>query len=72
MQFHILESLLHAKADISMTELADGLRISKQQLTQLIRNLEEKEYVTKVPSPTDKRSVIVMLTEKGRHVVKKR
>jgi DNA-binding MarR family transcriptional regulator len=55
-----------------MTELAQHLRISKQQLTPLIRKLEEKDYVVKMQDSTDRRVVILMLTEKGKDIVKKR
>jgi DNA-binding MarR family transcriptional regulator len=67
-----LEALFHAKTGISMTELAQHLRISKQQLTPLIRKLEEKDYVIKEQDATDRRVVILMLTEKGKDIVKKR
>ncbi|QPA30648.1 MarR family winged helix-turn-helix transcriptional regulator [Thermaerobacillus caldiproteolyticus] len=72
LQFHILEVLFHAKTGISMTQLAQNLRISKQQLTPLIRKLEEKDYVVKVQSSTDRRFVILTLTEKGKQIVQKR
>ncbi|MBA2875749.1 MarR family winged helix-turn-helix transcriptional regulator [Thermaerobacillus caldiproteolyticus] len=72
LQFHILEALFHAKTGISMTQLAQNLRISKQQLTPLIRKLEEKDYVVKVQSSTDRRFVILTLTEKGKQIVQKR
>jgi DNA-binding MarR family transcriptional regulator len=67
-----LEALFHAKTGISMTELAQHLRISKQQLTPLIRKLEEKDYVIKEQDATDRRVVILTLTEKGKDIVKKR
>jgi DNA-binding MarR family transcriptional regulator len=72
LQFHILEALFHAKTGISMTELAQHLRISKQQLTPLIRKLEEKNYVIKEQDSTDRRVVRLMLTETGKDIVKKR
>jgi DNA-binding MarR family transcriptional regulator len=72
LQFHILEALFHAKTGISMTELAQHLRISKQQLTPLIRKLEEKDYVIKEQDATDRRVVILTLTEKGKDIVKRR
>ncbi|TDF98332.1 MarR family transcriptional regulator [Paenibacillus piri] len=72
LQLHILEELFHAKEGVSMTQLSQHISISKQQLTPLIMKLEEKDYVSKVQDHTDRRSVILMLTEKGRTTVLKR
>jgi DNA-binding MarR family transcriptional regulator len=57
---------------ISITELAQNISISKQQMTPLIMKLEEKEYVSKIQDLNDKRSVKIILTEKGKKVVTKR
>lgn len=65
LQIHILEEMMHAREGISVTHLAQRIRISKQQLTPLIHKLEEHEFVSKSQNLEDKRSVKLMLTEKG-------
>ncbi|TRY25005.1 MarR family transcriptional regulator [Brevibacillus sp. LEMMJ03] len=72
LQFHILEELFHAQEGIAMTHLAQSISISKQQLTPLIKKLEEKEYVKKVQDANDRRFVKLMLTEKGKRTVYQR
>ncbi|XRG77563.1 MarR family transcriptional regulator [Rossellomorea sp. GAMAL-10_SWC] len=72
LQSHILEELFQTVDGISITELAQNISISKQQMTPLIMKLEEKEYVSKIQDPNDKRSVKIILTEKGKKVVTKR
>ncbi|MDQ0201548.1 MarR family winged helix-turn-helix transcriptional regulator [Neobacillus ginsengisoli] len=66
LQFHILEAVFHAVDGISMTQLAQNIGISKQQLTPLVNKLEEAEYVKRVSDTNDKRVVNLFLTEKGR------
>ncbi|MFB7139109.1 MarR family winged helix-turn-helix transcriptional regulator [Gottfriedia sp. NPDC056225] len=72
LQSHILEELFQTPEGISLTELAQNISISKQQMTPLIMKLEEKEYVSKIQDANDKRSVKIVLTEKGKKVVSKR
>ncbi|PEJ57563.1 MULTISPECIES: MarR family winged helix-turn-helix transcriptional regulator [unclassified Bacillus (in: firmicutes)] len=72
LQSHILEELFQTPDGISLTELAQNISISKQQMTPLIMKLEEKEYVSKIQDANDKRSVKIVLTEKGKKVVSKR
>ncbi|MFD4703276.1 MarR family winged helix-turn-helix transcriptional regulator [Gottfriedia sp. NPDC058432] len=72
LQSHILEELFQTVDGISITELAQNISISKQQMTPLIMKLEEKEYVSKIQDLNDKRSVKIILTEKGKNVVTKR
>ncbi|MEJ9210383.1 MarR family winged helix-turn-helix transcriptional regulator [Bacillus smithii] len=72
LQFHILEELFHTKEGISMTQLAQNINISKQQLTPLIAKLAENNYVEKAKNDRDRRFVKLMLTEKGKETVKKR
>lgn len=66
LQLHILEELYHTSAGISLTQLAKQIRISKQQLTPLIAKLEEKAYVLKTQDNADKRSIKLLLSEKGK------
>ena len=47
------------------SELAEHLGVTKQAASQMIDFLEEREYVTRLPHPTDKRGKLVVLTRKG-------
>jgi DNA-binding MarR family transcriptional regulator len=47
------------------TELATRLRISKQALNYLLRELERLDYLERRPDPDDLRSRRVALTERG-------
>ncbi|WP_238357606.1 MarR family winged helix-turn-helix transcriptional regulator [Cohnella zeiphila] len=69
LQQHILEELAQTEAGISVTRLANSIRISKQQLTPLIMKLEEAGYVSKNPDPIDRRAVLLLLTDKGKDIV---
>ena len=51
---------------MNLKEISSGLNIAKQQLTNLIKDLEASEYLTKLPDPKDKRAVLVSLTPKGK------
>ena len=47
-------------------ELADAAHCTRATVTGIIDVLERKEFVTRQPNPTDRRSLLVALTEKGR------
>jgi DNA-binding MarR family transcriptional regulator len=47
------------------TELARRAGITKQAISQLVRELERRGYVEQVADPTDTRAKIVRLTERG-------
>jgi DNA-binding MarR family transcriptional regulator len=72
LQFHILEELFQEKAGISMTQLANNISISKQQLTPLMNKLEELGYVVRVKDDSDKRMTKINLSEEGKRIVSKR
>lgn len=72
LQYHILDELFHQETGTSVSQLAKIIGISKQQMTPLIAKLADKGYVVKVPDPRDKRSVRVMLTDKGKAIVNRR
>ncbi|MBO7742649.1 winged helix DNA-binding protein [Paenibacillus sp. MWE-103] len=72
LQIHILEELYRNEEGIAMTPLSRVIRVSKQQLTPLIAKLEEKGYVGKRAGETDKRLVLLRLTDKGRAMVLER
>ena len=51
--------------------LAEMLGVSKPMITAHIVSLENKGYITKIPSPTDKRAYNILPTEKARALVEK-
>lgn len=59
-------AMLKIQPEISSKDLAYLLGIRQQSLNELLNKLEKKEYVTRVPSETDRRVMLVRLTEKGK------
>jgi DNA-binding MarR family transcriptional regulator len=53
----------------TMNELAQLLDLDKSSITGLVDRAERRGLVTRVPSPTDRRSVHVTLTDDGRSLI---
>jgi DNA-binding MarR family transcriptional regulator len=51
---------------VPMTELADRILYSKSGFTRVIDRMEEAGLVERVRPPNDRRSILVVMTEKGR------
>ena len=49
----------------TMSETAGGLGITKQQLTKLVNDLEEKDLVCRQHDPKNRRQVYLMITPHG-------
>jgi DNA-binding MarR family transcriptional regulator len=47
------------------SELAARLKVSKQALNYLLRELERREYIERLPHPEDQRSKRIALTDRG-------
>jgi DNA-binding MarR family transcriptional regulator len=47
------------------TALAQRSGVTKQAMSQLVRLLEERNYVEQIPDPTDTRAKLVRLTKRG-------
>lgn len=62
--FVSLVSLLDT-AGVRPTALAQRIGITKQAISQLVRELEARGYVEQVPDSTDTRAKIVRLTKRG-------
>ncbi|HKJ94667.1 MAG TPA: MarR family transcriptional regulator [Gammaproteobacteria bacterium] len=54
---------------LSAGALARNVMLTCSGMTHRITRLEEKGYVERVPSPNDRRSILVRLTERGQRVV---
>lgn len=48
--------------------LSDRLKIDKSFTTRVMRNLEQKGYLTRTQNPQDKREYIINLTDKGKEI----
>ncbi len=64
-----LSQLEGSSQPISMSDLADQLRIPKQQLTKLVNDLEEKQLVTRVHNKTNRRKVHISITPSGQSLL---
>lgn len=52
------------------SELAAMEKITNQSMSQIVAHLLELGYITRTGSPTDKRKVIISLTEQGEQLIK--
>ena len=60
--------LLKRKDGFSTKELSEILNISVTSLNETLNKLEQQNLIRKVPSPKDKRVLLVELTEEGRAI----
>jgi DNA-binding MarR family transcriptional regulator len=60
-----------APHELTAGELVRQTMVTTGALTNRIDRLEQRHLVERIPSPTDRRSVIVRLTEEGLHLVDK-
>jgi len=61
-----LISRLHASGPVTQRVLADDLRVSPRNVTDLVNALETDGFVARTPHPTDGRAFLVTLTTEGR------
>lgn len=71
-QNHVIEFLYVQQRAVNIKEISIGLNIVKQQLTNIISDLEAQGYLVKIPDNKDKRAVLVSLTSKGEEIEKKK
>jgi DNA-binding MarR family transcriptional regulator len=64
----VVGMLADSESSLSPNEIADRLIISRASVTGLIDSLERREYVRRLPHQSDRRMLLVELTEKGRQV----
>ena len=58
-----------AEEDYTMSELAEKLQITKQQLSRLINDLEEKQLVERIHDTANRRRVYIRICEPGRQMI---
>jgi DNA-binding MarR family transcriptional regulator len=64
-EIHTIDAI-GVERGVLMSELANRLQVTKGAVSQIVVRLEDKNLVKRTPNPTDSRSVIVSLTEKGK------
>jgi Transcriptional regulators len=68
-QFMTIIAIAHLPEDeTTIINIARKLGTTKQSVKQLINAMEEKGYITIVPSQKDKRAVNVQITESGKKI----
>lgn len=69
-QWSILGALTRqsAKEGMTVSELCDYLMVSRQNMTGLLRRLEERGVVSRSIDPEDQRSRRICITEKGQEL----
>ena len=72
MQNHVIEFMYMKKRALNIKEISTGLDMAKQQLTNIIRDLELGGYLVKVSDPNDKRAALVSLTPAGKEIQDKK
>jgi DNA-binding MarR family transcriptional regulator len=60
--------LANAKEPISPHEVSERLVVTRATVTGLLDSLERKGYATRKPHPTDRRMLLVEITDEGRRV----
>ncbi|WP_240416011.1 MarR family winged helix-turn-helix transcriptional regulator [Paenibacillus periandrae] len=68
MQNHVIEFMYMQQKPLNLKDISSGLNIAKQQLSNIIGDLEFGGYLDKVPDTRDKRAVLVSLTPKGKEI----
>lgn len=71
-QNHVIEFLYMQQRTLNIKDISIGLNITKQQLTNIIGDLEAHGYLAKEPDSKDKRAVLVSLTSKGKEIENKK
>jgi len=64
-----LSSLLSSVSGMLPSELASSEKITNQSMSQILSGFLEKGYIKRTSSETDKRKVIISITEKGRGII---
>ena len=57
--------LVHHAGPTTQRALADALKVSPRNVTGLVDGLAADGFVTREPHPTDRRAILVSLTERG-------
>ena len=58
-----------AEGGMRLSALAEGLRIAPRSATEVVDGLAGRGLVERVPDPTDRRAVLVLVTDEGGRVM---
>ncbi len=64
----VLSILANSETSVSPNHIADRLIISRASVTSLLDSLEKRGFVKRQPHPSDRRMLLVELTNSGRQV----
>jgi DNA-binding MarR family transcriptional regulator len=64
-----LSLLLSSENGMLPSELAAMEKITNQSMSQILSGFLEKDFITRISSETDKRKVIISITEKGKGII---
>lgn len=67
--FNVLEILRGAGAPLQPSAIADHMLITRGGMTKALDVLEKLEYVRRLPHPSDRRMLLVEITEHGKRVM---
>ncbi len=67
-QFYVLTALAHLGPQVQ-AHLSEPLQIDKATMVGLLNDLERKALVQRQPHPTDRRAVLVHLTDEGQAIL---
>jgi DNA-binding MarR family transcriptional regulator len=67
-QLHVM-NMLERHGEMAMSRLAEMLDVSDSNATGLIDRMEERGYVERIRVPSDRRVVLVRITDQGRQVM---
>lgn len=61
----VMRALMLADGKLSPSQIANRARISTPRVANILRSLETKGWITREPDKTDRRRVIVNVTDRG-------
>ena len=67
----VKNNYMENETGLKISEISDGLCVAVPTVTQLVKSLERKGYVEKIPDLDDGRVTRVILSEKGRELARK-
>ena len=65
----LILGLLRDHGPMSPSELGDRLIVTRSTITGVLHSLERRGLLRRTPHPTDRRSLVVEITEEGRRVL---
>ena len=64
-----LAVLTKEEKPISQKDVANLVRRDKNTVSEVLRALEKKDYITRFPNPNDKRAKSLVITKKGLNII---